>query len=407
MKKLRVLKFVRVILITAITAVSLFSTAPVYAYSVNVSVNLAGGGYTGGTVTGAGFTCGTGGSTCTQPVESGTSVALTASSDSGRTFDTWNSAACTASGGGSSSGNTCTLVAGSNPSGSYVAPRWSFTSYTVSATKTGEGSGTVTGTGTYGNKATATLVATPSAGSVFAGWQTSGDICSLAGKGSGGANPSATCSEVITSWFDNTFNAVAKFDKAPAATSTTPTTPTSTTPKTSTPAATPTTTASEPSASTAVTETKLNGQTLTAQTEPVIEGSSITLTGKATPGATVVLYIHSEPRKETVKADSNGYWTLTVKNLEEGKHTVEAETIDTAGKASERTQIAAFTLKPVLSRTAAATGQAKATNTWLKVSIGAGVGVLVLGAAGGYWFWRRRQTQSMSNNSGDNNSNVV
>jgi hypothetical protein len=134
-----------------------------------------------------------------------------------------------------------------------------------------------------------------------------------------------------------------------------------------------------------LTETKLNGQDITDKTGAVITGATVTLSGKAMPGATVVLYIHSTPRQETVKADSTGFWTVTVKGLEAGKHTVEAEVTDTTGKTSERKQIAAFTLKTTT--TALASTAPKKGNRQMLV-VGA---VVVLLSAVGLYQWRRHR----------------
>jgi hypothetical protein len=58
-----------------------------------------------------------------------------------------------------------------------------------------------------------------------------------------------------------------------------------------------------------------------------IEGGTVsnatTFQGKAAPGSTVTIVIHSDPVTTTVVADANGYWTYTpTTTLEPGSHTV-------------------------------------------------------------------------------------
>ncbi|NLF57175.1 MAG: PASTA domain-containing protein [Candidatus Hydrogenedens sp.] len=132
-------------------------------YTLNVAK--MGGGH--GTVSGGGTDCG---AVCSQAHPSGAQVLLTATAGAGSVFAGWTGADET-------SGNTCLLVMDSDRT--VWAQFASAAGNTLVVTKTGNGSGTVTGNGincggdcsqTYGLPTNVTLTATPAKGSVFTGF---------------------------------------------------------------------------------------------------------------------------------------------------------------------------------------------------------------------------------------------
>jgi gluconolactonase len=142
-------------------------------YALTVSKSGTGSG----TVTGSGISCG---DTCTATYASGTSVTLTAAPADGSTFSGW-SGACTGTG-------TCTVAmtaARAVTAAFAAAPPPGYYALTVS--KSGTGSGTVSGTSiacgdtctaNYASGTVVTLTATPADGSTFSGW---GGACSGTG----------------------------------------------------------------------------------------------------------------------------------------------------------------------------------------------------------------------------------
>jgi hypothetical protein len=111
----------------------------------------------------------------------GTSVTLTAAAASGSVFSGW-------SGDCSGSSVSCVLIMSNNRSA--VATFQPVPQFTLSVTTSGSGSGTVTrnpSASSYASGTSVTLTATPSSGSVFAGWS---GACS---------GTSSTCSVTMTS----------------------------------------------------------------------------------------------------------------------------------------------------------------------------------------------------------------
>jgi len=157
---------------TAATTVAATFT-PIYNLTVTNSVTAA------GTVT-----CSDGpincGSTCSANYNPGTSVTLTVSAASGYTFTGW-------SGGGCSGTGTCTVTMNAATS---VTATFATTAYNITVTKSGTGSGTVTGSDglincgstcsvNYESGTSVTLAASVNSGSYFSGW--SGGGCSGTG----------------------------------------------------------------------------------------------------------------------------------------------------------------------------------------------------------------------------------
>ncbi len=166
------------------------TTGPV---TFTLSVTKAGTGT--GTVTSspAGINCGV---DCSEPYTSGTTVTLTATADAGSVFASWSGSSPDCSDGivTVNANITCTAVFNQ--------------AYTLTVTKAGAGTGTVTSSPagincgadcseSYASGTVVTLTATPNAGSVFAGWSGDAD-CS---DGIVTMNASKTC----TANFNPTF----------------------------------------------------------------------------------------------------------------------------------------------------------------------------------------------------------
>ena len=118
----------------------------------------------------SGINCG---STCNASFSSGTSVTLTATAATGSTFGGW-SGACS----GTSTSCTVSMSAARNVTAAFNS---STTSFTLTVTKAGSGSGTVTAntgaincgstcSGSYSSGTSVTLTASAASGATFAGW---------------------------------------------------------------------------------------------------------------------------------------------------------------------------------------------------------------------------------------------
>ncbi len=135
-------------------------------FNVNYNLNVEKDGAGSGTVTGTGINCG---NDCSESYSADTSVTLTANPAGGSIFAGW-SGDCDVSGKVTMNADkTCTAT-------------FNLNDQTLTITKDGTGSGTVTGVGincgndcteSYPYNTSATLIANPSAGSTFDGW--SGD----------------------------------------------------------------------------------------------------------------------------------------------------------------------------------------------------------------------------------------
>jgi hypothetical protein len=163
---------------TAATTVAATFT-PVYNLTVTKSATGA------GTITSSDSTINCG-STCSANYNPGTSVTLTAWANSGYTFTGWLGGGCTGTG-------TCTV---SMAAATSVTATFATTTYNLAVTKSGTGSGTVTGSdglincGTtcsvnYDSGKSVTLAASATSGSTFSGW-------------SGGCSGTGTCTVNMT-----------------------------------------------------------------------------------------------------------------------------------------------------------------------------------------------------------------
>src|SRR5689334_17659492 len=173
-------------------------TAP--ANTFTLTVTKAGVGI--GTVTSspAGIDCGT---TCSFPFSSGTTVTLTAAPASGSTFAGWSGSGCSGTG-------TCVVAMSANRS---VTATFNAVPSTLTVTKVGGGTGTVTSSpagincgntcsASFPTGSSVTLTATASAGSIFAGWS------------GGGCSGTGTCTTVMAT----SQTVVATFNIAPTLT---------------------------------------------------------------------------------------------------------------------------------------------------------------------------------------------
>ena len=164
------------------------NTGGLYYYSSlsNLSVTKPGTGSGTVTSTPAGIDCG---ATCSASFSSGTAVTLTATPATGSDFTGW-SGACSGTG-------DCNITMNSSVT---VTATFTLKSYTLNASKTGTGSGTLSASGlscsgascsgTYGYNTAVVITATPGTGSTFGGWTG----CDQAGAGSvkGGTKKAVT-----------------------------------------------------------------------------------------------------------------------------------------------------------------------------------------------------------------------
>lgn len=356
-----------------IASTILSSTASAAPVTLTISSNAS-----KGTVTGPGINCG---SDCSEAIEDGTVVSLTATPQPG-----WALTQGPGCPSGFHSGPvTCTINL--NAGNGYASFLWALSSYNVTAQIEGPGSGTVTGTGTYALGSTYTLVAKPNAGSVFVGWQTSGNICRIGSKSGTSINPSPTCSEEVGG--SATLTAVAKFDKV--ATSSSP----------STPSSSPSGGAPAPSA---ISPTKPTAPTLEATTiEGTIQNATekvsvsrdtpLALSGKTVPNGKVTLFVFSEPKRYDITADAEGKWSYSISGLPEGDHHAEIEVTDPiTGQTSDRVKLLDFTVLAGITNpvTTNDTRDQKEASSSLPFIL-AGV-FIVLAAAGnaGFIWWKRK-----------------
>ena len=146
----------------------------------------------------AGISCG---ATCSAAYDNGTVVTLTATPANGSTFEGWTGGGCTGTG-------TCTLTLTANTT---VFARFgvssSVTRFTLSVTREGSSSGTVTSSpagidcgtacaATYDSGTVVTLTATPAANATFDGW--TGGGCS----GTGPCTLTLTADTTVTARFN-------------------------------------------------------------------------------------------------------------------------------------------------------------------------------------------------------------
>jgi hypothetical protein len=213
-----------------------------------------------------------------------------------------------------------------------------FSTFNVTATTTGNGSGHVSGLGTYNAESTATLTAVASAGSVFAGWQpssTADQVCSLGGKGPAEASTTNPCTFQLSGWSQRTLTAVAEFDKSSAIVPPPPTAapvanPTPSSIAVASPSPIPLASGSAV-AGVVLQQVKVNNRIVQQNCSLTIPSNQVlAISGTTAPKGTVNLTIHSKTRHEAVVADASGRWSATITGLEPGTHHVDASLTDSA-----------------------------------------------------------------------------
>jgi Fe-S cluster biogenesis protein NfuA len=149
------------------TVTATFNTAPPPTFTV--TINKVGTGTGSVTSNPPGITCDP---ICSAQFPGGTTVTLTATPDAGFIFANW-------SGGGCAGAGTCQVATNATVTATFTVPPP--TPFTVTINKNGTGAGTVTSSPSgincggicnaqFNQGTTVTLMATPTAGSVFAGW---------------------------------------------------------------------------------------------------------------------------------------------------------------------------------------------------------------------------------------------
>lgn len=298
----------------------------------------------GGTVTSnpAGINCP---SDCEETYPFNTQIELTATPSAGRTFMYWQ---------GNCYPPNCTFWTTTGADTAQVKVIYGYTHHTVTAAKSGTGSGTVSGGGIscggacsqeVANGASITLTATAANGSIFEGWEATG-LCSISGgKGASSMNPSPTCTIQGYDTTDKSIGtATARFTKTSTTAAPAPTQQNTPTNQNNTTQQQPTQNQEKPQNGTVV----MSDQEGAPQEDTTFEsGEPVVLKGKTVPNGKITLYIFSEPRTAQVEANGEGDWTYTIEGLEPGDHRVEMEvTNPTTNKTSDRQQIATFAVAP-------------------------------------------------------------
>jgi Divergent InlB B-repeat domain len=271
---------------------------------------------------------------CTHNYSPGDSVTLTFHMNGGFVFKTWSAADSTPS---SCSTLTCTFKLPTLVAQTSIFADSDYSTFNVTATTTGNGSGHISGLGTYNAGSTATLTAVASAGSVFSGWQPSGDVCSIGGKG-GGTQVSTTnpCTFQLSGWSKQTLNAVAEFDKSAASAPQPPTAaaPATQPTPTSVASATPSPTPPAPGSAQArvvLQQVKVDGTIVQRDCALTVPNNQVlSLAGTTVPRGLVTLVIHSSPQSQTVTADASGRWSYTISGLKPGAHRIDGSLTDPA-----------------------------------------------------------------------------
>lgn len=359
---------------------------------------------TGGTITSspAGISCP---GDCSESFPQSTTVTLTATASPGRLLSSWSTSPISCQGASTSAhyDTTCAITLSTAAGSSYAEVFWYWTTYTLTTTKKGSGSGKITSsTGQIScstscsnslprNKDGMNLIATPNAGSVFAGWglpSEGGTQCSGGGKGGDTTSRStANCFIRADGSVQNLGTEVAFFELA------TSTSAPSASPRTASPRTAASGSTKPAPINTA--DVKLNDQTLSqGQAKPsygVDEG--VVVSGKTIPNGVVKLYIFSEPRTAEVTADGNGNWSYNIENLAPGDHRVEAEVKDPAtGLVSDRGVLAEFSVvaatSPLNKSASQVAVKQKSILPWIIVGVATALSV---GVVAFYWFyWRAR-----------------
>jgi hypothetical protein len=175
---------------------------------------------------------------------------------------------------------------------------------------------------------------------------------------------------------------------------------------TNTPAAPPPPTAPPPTAappaSPKAQEVSVNGDKVDIKKPLSADVSQpITISGYTIANGVVNLTIHSAVRNEIARANSSGYWTYTIENLEPGNHTVEATVTNPAThQTSPGATILKFTLtgslSPYKNINNVGVAQAKSSSLTSKLPlIAAGILLPACALAVAFWFMKNRKHKTL------------
>jgi hypothetical protein len=131
------------------------------------------------------------------------------------------------------------------------------------------------------------------------------------------------------------------------------------------------------------------------------QSKPITISGYTIANGVINLTIHSTVRTEMARANSQGFWSFTIENLEPGSHTVEASVTDLATRlTSENTTLFKFAVTGVGSNIATSQKSSVAANTPIKggknstpIIVGL-VFIVLLTTAAGFWFIKKRKNKT-------------
>ncbi|HSX29519.1 MAG TPA: Ig-like domain-containing protein [Candidatus Saccharimonadales bacterium] len=322
---------------------------------------------------------------CDESFAPGTAVTMTAAPVDGFSLYKWTVSGTGLDGCSESTDTTdkCSFTVPSDGSAT-VKATWRYNKTQLKVSTIGEGAGTVTGgymiiCGTGGNQCSyeyplvssdsnLSFTAAPDAGSVFAGWDTTGTVCFDSSGSKPAVNTSATCSFVLPAT-KKTTTLVARFEKAP-------------------PQA-----AAAPAGSPKLTSLVVDGDAVSLTKDVKIPyKQSFTIAGTAAPKAQLNVYVYSDPKKYSVTADDQGEWSYEIPGLAAGSHHIEIATVDAATKReAAHITLLSFTVDPATTKkvTVATTSNKKdASFPWLFVVI---IVLLVGGAAAFVWYMRRKK----------------
>jgi hypothetical protein len=126
----------------------------------------------------------------------------------------------------------------------------------------------------------------------------------------------------------------------------------------------------------------------------------ITISGYTIANGVINLTIHSTVRTEMARANSEGFWSFTIENLEPGDHTVEASVTDLSTRlTSENTTLFKFavtgdeTAAEGAQNSSVAANIAKKSTKNLTPLIAGAVFLALLVTAGGFWFKKKHNNK--------------
>lgn len=395
------------------TAVILLVSTPVYA-SISSTISIDNFSNGGTIKASTGYSCATSHCDYSWSRADGTGITFTVSSiksgmklkkfDGTRGSD--GSSICAES--NPTSAKKCTISNADNLS--QVSADYVYSNYKLAVTEQGSGSGYFTVTkgsscGTncftgYDYNDQFSITAHPDPGSVFTGWETSGQQCyaySGVGKASTAIrNTNATCSVTIRS-STQTNTAVGTFSKSTTSSSGSSSSTTSNSSSTST--SSETTTDGKPKIPT-VDTIQVDGNEVSSKDSIILNSNQpLQLAGKTVPNGIVTLTIHSDPMTVTTKADKNGNWSYTISGLPAGDHYVEASVKDPkTKKTSKLGKLLSFTVAQTDNPASTAVNAGNNVASSSKKSVFIAIIVLLALAAAGWYFYGRKWWQKRKMN---------